>query len=51
MRPKTHTVLLSISLSVVGLPALAADLPARIEPAPAIVNVPSLSWTGFYLGG
>lgn len=51
MRPTTHTVLLSISLSVVSLSALAADLPVRTEPAPAIVNVPAFSWTGFYLGG
>jgi outer membrane immunogenic protein len=34
-----------------GLAALAADLPPRMEPVPPVAHVPAFSWTGFYLGG
>ena len=32
-----------------SLPALAADLPARVTKAPALVS-PAYDWSGFYLG-
>jgi outer membrane immunogenic protein len=34
-----------------GPAALAADLPARMEPVAPVADVPAFSWTGFYLGG
>jgi outer membrane immunogenic protein len=46
-----RVVLLSLTASVFSLPALAADLPARMEPAAPVAYVPVFSWTGFYLGG
>jgi outer membrane immunogenic protein len=44
-------VLLSTTASVFSLSALAADLPARMEPVAPVAYVPAFSWTGFYLGG
>jgi len=51
MRRLSRVVLLSASASLFSLGALAADLPARMEPAAPVAYVPSFSWTGFYLGG
>lgn len=47
----TTVVLLSTAASVVSLSALAADLPARMEPVAPVAYVAAFSWTGFYLGG
>jgi outer membrane immunogenic protein len=47
----TRVVALSTVASVVGLSALAADLPARMEPVAPTPYVEAFSWTGFYLGG
>jgi outer membrane immunogenic protein len=44
-------VLVSAAASVTGLSAVAADLPARVEPVAPVVYVPTFTWTGFYLGG
>jgi len=44
-------VLLSTAASVCGLSAMAADLPARMEPVAPVAYVPAFSWTGFYVGG
>src|SRR5712672_535806 len=44
-------VLLSTTLSVFSLSAMAADLPARMEPVAPVAYLPAFSWTGFYLGG
>jgi outer membrane immunogenic protein len=44
-------VLLSTTASVFSLSALAADLPARLEPVAPVLYVPAFSWTGFYIGG
>jgi outer membrane immunogenic protein len=44
-------VLLSTTASVFSLSALAADLPARMQPVAPVAYVPAFSWTGFYLGG
>jgi outer membrane immunogenic protein len=46
-----RTVLLSTAATVFSLSALAADLPARMEPVAPVAYVPAFSWTGFYLGG
>jgi len=43
--------LLSTAASVCGLSAMAADLPARMEPVAPVAYVPAFSWTGFYVGG
>ena len=51
MRRLARTVLLSTIASLFSLSALAADLPARMEPAAPVAYVPAFSWTGFYLGG
>jgi outer membrane immunogenic protein len=51
MRRLSHVVLLSTAASIFSLAALAADLPARMEPVAPVAYVPSFSWTGFYLGG
>src|SRR5207344_1082197 len=51
MRRLARTALLSTIASLFSLSALAADLPARMEPAAPVAYVPAFSWTGFYLGG
>jgi opacity protein-like surface antigen len=33
-----------------SLPALAADLPARVTKAPALIAAAAYDWSGFYLG-
>jgi outer membrane immunogenic protein len=43
----SRTALVSAAASLLSFSAVAADLPARIEPA----YMPVFSWTGFYLGG
>lgn len=47
----THAVLVSTSLILIGGSALAADMPAPVQPAAPIPYVPPFSWTGFYIGG
>ena len=44
-------VLLSTAASAFSVSALAADLPARMEPVAPVPYVPAFSWTGFYVGG
>ena len=44
-------VLVSSIAGVFNLPAIAADLPSRMEPVAPVAHVPSFSWTGFYVGG
>jgi outer membrane immunogenic protein len=44
-------LLLAIAQCNLGLTALAADLPQRMEPVAPVAHVPAFSWTGFYLGG
>ena len=44
-------VLLATTASAVSVCAVAADLPARMEPVAPVAYVPAFSWTGFYLGG
>jgi outer membrane immunogenic protein len=51
MRRLARAVLLSATASVCNWSALAADLPARMEPVAPVAYVPGFSWTGFYLGG
>jgi outer membrane immunogenic protein len=45
------SILLSTVALLFGVSVQAADLPARVQPAPPVPYVPSFSWTGFYLGG
>jgi outer membrane immunogenic protein len=49
--PFTSVVLVAVTGCSFSLPAMAADLPARMEPVAPIAYVPGFSWTGFYLGG
>src|SRR6476659_5668803 len=51
MRRLARTALLSTIAILFSLSALAADLPARMEPVAPVAYVPAFSWTGFYLGG
>lgn len=44
-------VLLYTTAGAFSLPALAADLPDRMEPVAPVAYVPVFTWTGFYLGG
>jgi outer membrane immunogenic protein len=47
---KKHLVAAAfVAISSIG--ALAADLPARVQPVAPVAYVPPFSWTGFYLGG
>ena len=46
-----RVVLLAVTGCSFSLSAMAADLPARMEPVAPIAYVPAFSWTGFYLGG
>ena len=43
--------LLASAASAVSEYAVAADLPARMEPVAPVAYAPAFSWTGFYLGG
>src|SRR6476659_7540278 len=43
--------LLATAASAVSEYAVAADLPAGMEPVAPVAYVPAFSWTGFYLGG
>lgn len=47
----TRVVPISIAASAISLSAMAADLPARMEPVAPVAYVSAFSWTGFYLGG
>ena len=51
MRRFAGFVLVSTIAGVFSLPAIAADLPSRMEPVAPVAYVPAFSWTGFYLGG
>jgi outer membrane immunogenic protein len=44
-------MLLATAQCSLGLAALAADLPPRMEPVPPVAHASAFSWTGFYLGG
>lgn len=46
-----RSVLLSVTAGVFSLPALAADLPPRVEAVAPVAHAPAFSWTGLYLGG
>jgi outer membrane immunogenic protein len=47
----TNAFLVSTSVILISASALAADLPAPVQPAAPIPYVPPFSWTGFYIGG
>ena len=47
----TNAFLVSTSAILISASALAADLPAPVQPAAPIAYVPPFSWTGFYIGG
>jgi outer membrane immunogenic protein len=47
----TSTIALFAATSLITVSALAADLPARPQPAAPVLPAPAFSWTGFYLGG
>jgi outer membrane immunogenic protein len=47
----THAVLVSTSAILISVPALAADLPAPVQPVAPVAYVAPFSWTGFYIGG
>jgi len=47
----TNAILLVASASLISLSALAADLPARTQPAAPVAYTTPFSWTGFYVGG
>jgi outer membrane immunogenic protein len=50
LRMKLRSLAVACLLSIGAMPALAADLPARmVTKAPAMA--PAFSWTGFYIGG
>ena len=51
MRRFAGFVLVSTIAGVFSLPAIAADLPSRVEPVAPVAYVPAFSWTGFYVGG
>ena len=51
MRRFAGFVLISTIAGVFSLPAIAADLPSRVEPVAPVAYVPAFSWTGFYVGG
>lgn len=47
----SNAALVSTAAILIGFSARAADLPARVQPAPPVAHAPPFSWTGFYLGG
>ena len=47
----SRIIMLSAGSIASGVSALAADLPAQMEPVAPIAYAPTFSWTGFYLGG
>jgi outer membrane immunogenic protein len=51
MRRSARIALLATMVCIAGLPARAADLPARVDPVAPVASEPPFSWTGFYLGG
>jgi hypothetical protein len=51
MHRTARIILFSAASIVSSVSALAADLPARMEPVAPAAYVPAFSWTGFYLGG
>jgi outer membrane immunogenic protein len=51
MRRLAGAVALSAASILSSVSALAADLPAEMQPVAPVAYVPAFSWTGFYLGG
>jgi outer membrane immunogenic protein len=51
MLRSTFALLVATSAISISGSALAADLPAPVQPAAPIAYVPPFSWTGFYIGG
>src|SRR5271170_2628612 len=46
-----RVVSFSAAVCAISFSALAADLPARVQPVEPVAYAPAFSWTGFYVGG